>query len=278
MGGFDANSGGGQLNDVQYAPINSNGTIGTWVSMAAGLPGGYVTGGIYEGGGREGQTSVAYNGYLYLIGGEFNTGGNYDDVQYAPINSNGTIGPWSLSNTISGGRTEQNAAIYKGYLYMLGGTNNSGTTYNDVQYAPLNTTARTGQYSTLVNLGAASIPQSITYDGQLASGISNVSYRLAGSDGVFGSVQSASSLPLAGGGSAPSCNTATDGGDTYLELIVDFDDSQTATLPDASGNNSYLADITVNYSGLHAAPNVRLRNGEYFSADTSKLQPLDTCH
>ena len=45
------------LNDVQYAPINANGSVGAWTATTS-----FNTA-------RYGHTSVAYNGYLYVIGG-----------------------------------------------------------------------------------------------------------------------------------------------------------------------------------------------------------------
>src|SRR5439155_26077821 len=73
-------------NDVQIAQINPDGTLGSWRSTSS-----FLTP-------REGHTTVAYNGYLYILGGY--GGGNYlNDVQMAPINSNGAIGPWNKTSS-----------------------------------------------------------------------------------------------------------------------------------------------------------------------------------
>ena len=49
---------------VSYAPINSSGTIGTWVSDSNALPVSYT-----------GVSAVTYNGYIYLMGGYNGTAG-----------------------------------------------------------------------------------------------------------------------------------------------------------------------------------------------------------
>jgi len=68
MGG---NSGSTDLTIVQYAPINANGTVGTWVTTTA-----FTNT-------RNSHTTVAYNGYLYVIGG-FN-GLHRSDIEYANV-------------------------------------------------------------------------------------------------------------------------------------------------------------------------------------------------
>ncbi len=52
------------LNDTEVAPINSNGTLGSWVTTTTSNS--FVSGG---GNGITGHSSVAYNGYIYRIGG-----------------------------------------------------------------------------------------------------------------------------------------------------------------------------------------------------------------
>lgn len=61
----------------------TGGSIGAYISTSSGS---YTT--------RHSAGSVAYNGYLYVIGGNIRS-----DVNYAPINSNGTIGTWNTTLT-----------------------------------------------------------------------------------------------------------------------------------------------------------------------------------
>ncbi len=77
---------------VFYAPINSNGTIGSWAATS------YFDNNMPP---RQQLSAVAYNGYLYVMGGIGPGTGDLlhlicNGVFYAPINSNGTIGSWQL--------------------------------------------------------------------------------------------------------------------------------------------------------------------------------------
>jgi uncharacterized membrane protein YcaP (DUF421 family) len=124
MGGLAANN--VHFNDVQYAPINTDGTIGTWKTTSS-----FTN--I-----REGLGAVAYNGYLYVMGGDNYIGTSvfYNDVQYAPINPNGSVGTWSTTTNLNSPRSSFGTTINNGYLYVIGGTNGS-IYYNDVQYAKI---------------------------------------------------------------------------------------------------------------------------------------------
>src|SRR5690606_11312360 len=86
----------------------SGGSIGSWTSTTS------------IGVDRVVHTSVAYNGYVYVIGGaDDNT--YQDDVFYAPINSNGTIGSWTPTTTLPLNIVNHASAVYNGYIYVLGG-------------------------------------------------------------------------------------------------------------------------------------------------------------
>lgn len=160
----------GQGTSVEYAPVKSDGTLGAWASTTA-LPasmsehamasyGGYVY--VFENGtgsnnayyakiqpdgklgswrqnptsfsgARKSFEAVAYGGYVYVLGGI--SGGSYfDDVQYAKIKDDGSLGSWASTKSFSTARSNFAAAADRGYLYILGGGDNSGTLHNDVEY------------------------------------------------------------------------------------------------------------------------------------------------
>ena len=344
-------------NGVQFAPINANGTVGAWhfthsstddnTTFVAGFTNG-----------RYNFTSVAYNGYLYVIGGHYFNGSQVDlgDVQYAPINSNGTIGAWTATTSLPALRTGHSSVVYNGYLYVLGG-GAASTTYNDVQYALIctgsnngvggcgatagtvgtwtNTTgfdiARSGltsvamngrmyifngqspgrgdmqytpissngglgkwengtdtggtsyiygqgvaayngfvylvgglagagysntttyagigsnqmegSFSKLINFGSSTNKvTSITYNGVLPNGLNNIFYETAGSNGIFGSAQSAGAAPPAGGYTKQ-----------YAWVSIVMDDSNTGTFPDSTTTSANVTDFTVNYA-TNSAP------------------------
>jgi hypothetical protein len=97
---------GPNLSTVYYAPINSNGTIGSW-NLTTALPSLY--GSVTE-----------YNGYIYEVE-KPNTNNNMTYVYYSKINSNGTIGSWNTTTSLlhSLGGT---AIAYNGYIYDIGGS------------------------------------------------------------------------------------------------------------------------------------------------------------
>ncbi|MBI3097766.1 MAG: hypothetical protein HYY93_05885, partial [Planctomycetes bacterium] len=82
------NGGSGVLNDVQYASINPDGSVGAWATATTT----FATPRIFH-------TSVVYNGFLYVIGGSDGVGVILNDVQYAAINSDGSVGAWATATT-----------------------------------------------------------------------------------------------------------------------------------------------------------------------------------
>ena len=85
MGGY--NNSVGNYSTVYSAPLNSNGSVGTWNTTTA-LPQN-----IYF------ATSVEYNGYVYVMGGDDGSS-VLTTVYYAPLNTNGTLGSWSSTTSL----------------------------------------------------------------------------------------------------------------------------------------------------------------------------------
>jgi hypothetical protein len=97
--------------------------------------------------------TVAYNGYLYVAGGcsSFTVGTSFgntfcstglDTTTYAALNPDGTIGTWQTGPEITGaGGTQTRVAgclvANAGYLYYIGGEDNTGTATDDVYYSQI---------------------------------------------------------------------------------------------------------------------------------------------
>ena len=132
-GGIDPTNNLGPLSDVQFAPIASDGSIGTWASTT-----GFI--GTQTGlAGRSGFGLVVHNGNLYVIGGTSNLAGAgsiaHNDVIYSKINANGTLQAWVASaQTFTNGRFNHAVDVQGDYLYIMGGQSGTGTTYSDIQY------------------------------------------------------------------------------------------------------------------------------------------------
>lgn len=249
-------TGGAALNDVQYAPLNTNGTVGTWAFTTSLLSA------------NANLTAFAYNGYLYISGGYTGTS-SLSSVQYAPLNAGGSVGTWASTTSFANARYGAGSIASGGYLYIFGGYD--GTSYySDIQYTPLATIARVGHYSKLVDLGSAVNVTSLTYNSAASSGSVTVTYQAAGSNGVFGSAYPASNLSGSIGCIGNTTNTR------YLFVFITLDDSSSGTFPDSAGSPANVTSFTVNYNPVHPPPNIRLRAGQ--TLQQGNLSPLDTCY
>jgi len=244
------------LNDTQYAPINSDGTVGTWKSSQN-----FV-------GPRSGLSLSISNGYVYIVGG-FN-GTFYNDVQYAPLLSGGGIGGWQQTADVGGTVKRFNAAtvIANGYIYVTGGAGATSVT-NNTQYALLNVISRVSHYSKLIDLGTASNVTQLTFNGLLNQPVADFMYRAAGSNGIFGPLNPGIQVSGSGGCAGNVTNTQ------FIWLYVTLDGSTDGSFPDISDNVKQVQDITVSYSAAHPAPNIRLRGGQ--TLQQGNLSALDTC-
>src|SRR5258708_2793611 len=124
-GGEDPQT-GDSTSGVIYAPINSNGTVGTW-SPTTKMPRSL-----------RGHSAVVYNSYIYTTGAQGNFVGYTSTVQYASINANGTLGSWTSTTALPIGLADHSAVVYKGYIYTTGGEPTTGGFTSTVQYAPIN--------------------------------------------------------------------------------------------------------------------------------------------
>jgi hypothetical protein len=127
FGGFDGTN---YLSDVQYAQINSDGSVDSWLYTTS-LPGPI----------RDAK-AVSANGYIYLIGGRSAATTCAPNVLITPISANTTIatgnnptgtGEWYETNVrYAGGRYGMAIAYDKGKLYAMGGGCNypSGPAYS----------------------------------------------------------------------------------------------------------------------------------------------------
>ncbi len=150
--------------EVYYAKLNANGSIGTWASTTA-LP--QV---------REELTAVAVNGYLYAIGGRGASNVVQDSVYYAKINSDGTVGTWNSTTVLPTERSSHTTVTANGYVYLMGGDETGGTV-DKVHYARLNSDGTLGAWSSTNTFGTA-----LRYHSSVAA--NGYVYALAGNDGA----------------------------------------------------------------------------------------------
>ena len=126
-------------NVVQSAPIQPNGTIGTWVN------------GVNLPSVRLGASCVVTKDRVYLIGG---TGSDLipkTTIYTAVINSDGTIGTWASVGVIPGPRSYCAVFVTKNRLYLIGGFDGSSTV-SSVYTASINTDGTLGAWTTGTSL------------------------------------------------------------------------------------------------------------------------------
>ena len=178
LGGYDGST---NYNSVQYAPINSNGTLGSWNATTS-----FTTG-------RRSPVAAVYNGYVYLAGGQNGTN-YYDDVQYAAVKADGTLGTWATTSSFTTSRYAPGMVAYNGYLYLLGGYNSTNGLLGDVQYAPINSNGTLGSWATTTSLSSARDSFGVAvYNGYLyivggytGSYVTTVQYAAINANGTIG--------------------------------------------------------------------------------------------
>ncbi len=162
------------VTDAQFAPVATDGVIGSWTGSAA-LPAGrtrlaaasdgthvFVIGGRATSGcaddvlvgtvGADGNipvwtsagqkvatelpTAVVFANKLYVIGGFDCTGGTSAAVRIADIRPDGTLSSFTAGVSLPNGRSGAKAVVVGSYLYVIGGNDGSGPV-SDVDVATL---------------------------------------------------------------------------------------------------------------------------------------------
>ncbi len=122
---------------TSHAPINTNGTIGTWSDEGdATNTGGKTLNFADEGGngncttsslinaadqcGLAGMTVSVSGGYIYVIDG-YNGAADKNTVYYMKPNTNGNINSWNTGSTTTISAHGRGSFAYNGFLYAIGG-------------------------------------------------------------------------------------------------------------------------------------------------------------
>ncbi len=123
---FGGETTGSILNTIYFAKLNSDGSVGSWLTDSNTLP-------------QElwGEDAVTVNGNVYILGGYNGTNGDQSNVYYAALNSDGTVGSWTTSpNSLPQALDSATAVTYNNYVYVLGGQRqHNSSILNGVYYA-----------------------------------------------------------------------------------------------------------------------------------------------
>ena len=123
FGGHDQNKGVG-ISDVEWARPQADGDIRSWQKTSSLKVG------------RYGLASAKAGKTLYALGGL--TGLEYlDSIEKSSVLSSGELSSWRETTAMTTARATFNALTYKGYFYVLGGTNRNGY-LRSVEYGWIN--------------------------------------------------------------------------------------------------------------------------------------------
>jgi N-acetylneuraminic acid mutarotase len=142
FGGGVGNIEDGEItNNVYYAQINIDGSIGSWITSTSILP----TGVIFP-------TSVVNNNYVYILGGGGNNQNITNTVYYAQLNIDGSVGSWTESlSTLPTSVIFHTSIVNNNYVYVIGGQSQTGLS-DTVYYAQLNIDGSVGSWITTTSL------------------------------------------------------------------------------------------------------------------------------
>ena len=132
---------GGYMSTVYTAPINADGTLGSWATSTS-LPGNLA------------YSSIAITkNRIYLLGGH-NGSAIVSTVYTAEIGSDGIIGQWSTGTSLPGPVWSASTIVTGNRIYMIGGHNGGGY-ISSVYTAPINSDGTLGVWTTGTSIPAA---------------------------------------------------------------------------------------------------------------------------
>ena len=165
--GGNSSSGTDALSTTYVAPINSDGTLGTWTNSNNNL----VTP-------MNVAVSIVTKNRVYILGGN-NVNGPQSTVQTAVINSDGTLGTWTTGTALPITLAWSQGIVTKNRVYLIGG-GNSTAIQSTVYTAPINSDGTLGTW-------VSALPLPIGIDAAQVVVTKNRVYLLGGwnSSGVF---------------------------------------------------------------------------------------------
>ncbi|MEJ2010538.1 MAG: hypothetical protein P8Z30_20690 [Acidobacteriota bacterium] len=147
-GGYD---GTGNTSNVYVGPIDPTGTISGWNADPDVLPEKIAHHAMVEA--NPGNSLVDKGkAYIYVIGGQVNStdapGGTTDIYQASFDLTSGAVGTWThLSSSLPESLVGPAAALFNGYVYVVGGLHPDGTPSSDVFSAPVKSDGTLGTWT-----------------------------------------------------------------------------------------------------------------------------------
>ncbi len=138
LGGW---SGSARTSTIFTAPINADGTLGTWTT-AGNLPSALSH-----------SSAIVTRNRVFLLGGH-NVSATISTIFTAPINADGTLGTWTTAGDLPSALTISSVIVTGNRVFLLGGHNGSAV-ISTIFTAPINADGTLGTWTTAGNLPSA---------------------------------------------------------------------------------------------------------------------------
>ena len=143
-GGYSQDLGVSHSTNVYSTTVNTDGTIGSWTTLTP-LPKGFWY-----------HSMVAYNDYLFVVGGYSSDYLVEDTVYSAKINSDGSLGSWTSTTSLPKKLYNHATVVVNGHLFVIGGNDDSlwyiDGTQSAVYSAQINNDGTLGSWTTNISL------------------------------------------------------------------------------------------------------------------------------
>jgi hypothetical protein len=252
------NDGTGARNFVQYAHIQADHSLGGWARTTDMIKS------------RQAEPVVGvYNGFMYVAAGYNTTDGYISEIEYATILPSGQVSIWQVGAPLATARADLAGAIDNGKLYVVGGSLSGSTTSGSVEYMRLQSVARKGSYSRVLDFDVGVLPTKLVTRGTSLDGFPvSLSYLTTNAGSVaFSNSQLVSGLSF--GGATPVSLTLGSGVSIarYLMLVYLLDDSASASFPDEVAGQSSVTNYDLYFT---PNPGTRLRGGQTFTTQKDR--------
>lgn len=140
---FDIYNGASTTNIIYYAPVNTNGSLGAWVTqtLTTSIP-------------NTTNCGIAQNGgYYYIVGGGNSAVYSLTNTYYGVINSDGSLGEPIAGTPLPISLNCPNLVCYGGMLFVLNSATSSGVAANNIIYvAPINSSGGINGWISIRNI------------------------------------------------------------------------------------------------------------------------------
>lgn len=171
--------------DANLAVIQAGGDIAAWSGTSA-LPDPTAFHAVVVA--TPFNSKVNGDGYVYCIGGINEIGGQPTSMVYrAPINTDGSLGAWTLSSSLPTPLHSHGAVIFLSSIYVAGGATNDNEPVSLVYRADIDSTGELSAWQVMTSLGSGRSYHGLTVFGNYLQTFGGESAAVSPDDGNYNS-------------------------------------------------------------------------------------------